>query len=79
MPRDGYSRIESIAADEAWSQHVSDLIEMILFPMADSWYVDANIPGKKRESLNYPGGLPLYLQKCEERARKGYEGFVLTR
>lgn len=80
MQRNGYSRIESTAAaDEAWSQHVSDLIEMTLFPLTDSWYMGANIPGKKRESLNYPGGLPLYLQKCEESARKGYEGFVLTR
>lgn len=76
----GYTRIESLAAaDEAWSQHISDLIGMTLFPLANSWYMGANIPGKKRESLNYPGGLPLYLQKCEESARKGYEGFVLTR
>lgn len=80
MQRNGYSRIESLPeADEAWSQHISDLIGMTLFPLANSWYMGDNIPGKKRESLNYPGGLPLYLQKCEESARNGYEGFVLTR
>jgi cyclohexanone monooxygenase len=38
----------------------------------------ANIPGKPRELLNYPGGLPVYLQKCKESAENGYEGFVLS-
>ncbi|MGQ0503419.1 MAG: flavin-containing monooxygenase [Panacagrimonas sp.] len=76
----GYTRFESKAeADEEWSQHISDLIGMTLFPLANSWYMGANIPGKKRESLNYPGGLPLYLEKCKASAEKGYEGFVLGR
>ena len=38
----------------------------------------ANIPGKKREMLVYPGGLPLYLQKCKQSADAGYAGFVLS-
>jgi len=45
---------------------------------AQSWYMGANIPGKKREMLVYPGGLPLYLQKCKESANAGYAGFVLS-
>jgi len=49
-----------------------------LFPRAQSWYMGANIPGKKREMLVYPGGLPLYLQKCKESAEAGYAGFVLS-
>jgi hypothetical protein len=28
--------------------------------------------------LNYPGGLPTYLQKWEESAQQGYAGFVLA-
>jgi len=75
-----YQRIESTKeADEAWAEHVSDVASQTLFVQTDSWYMGANIPGKKREMLNYPGGLPLYLQKCEETARKDYEGFVLSR
>ena len=35
-------------------------------------------PDKKREMLVYPGGLPLYLQKCKESADAGYAGFVLS-
>ena len=45
---------------------------------AQSWYMGANIPGKKREMLVYPGGLPQYLQKCKECADAGYAGFVLS-
>jgi cyclohexanone monooxygenase len=28
--------------------------------------------------LQYPGGLPAYLQKCKESADAGYAGFVLS-
>ncbi|NOV23805.1 MULTISPECIES: flavin-containing monooxygenase [Cupriavidus] len=75
----GYQRIESTTeADESWAEHVNDVASKSLFVQTDSWYMGANIPGKKREMLNYPGGLPLYLEKCEENARNGYEGFVLS-
>jgi hypothetical protein len=30
------------------------------------------------EMLVYPGGLPLYLQKCKESADAGYTGFILS-
>jgi cyclohexanone monooxygenase len=45
--------------------------------MADSWFMGANTPGKKRTFLLYAGGSPAYRQKCEEVAVKGYEGFRL--
>jgi cyclohexanone monooxygenase len=38
----------------------------------------ANIPGKKREMLQYPGGLPMYLRKCNASADAGYAGFILS-
>lgn len=80
MRKNGYTRIESTPeADEAWADHVSDVVQQTLFAQTDSWYMGANIPGKRRESLNYPGGLPMYLQKCEESASKGYAGFKLSR
>jgi hypothetical protein len=37
-----------------------------------------NIPGKKKEALNYSGGLPLYIQTINEVADKDWEGFVLS-
>lgn len=80
MRKNDFTRIESTPeSDEAWADHIREVADMTLFPQTDSWYMGANIPGKKREMLNYPGGLPLYLQKCAEAAEKGYEGFKLSR
>jgi cyclohexanone monooxygenase len=74
----GLSRIEALATAEAdWGRHTAEAGDATLFPLADSWYMGANIPGKKREILNYPGGLKLYLEQCEAAATKGYEGFEL--
>lgn len=73
------ARIETVAAaEDAWTSHINDLSAMTLFAKADSWYMGANIPGKPRQLLNYPGGVPLYMQRCNDSAAKGYEGFVLS-
>ena len=79
MRRNNLRRIEARGeAEEAWGDHVAELVGATLFPRAQSWFMGANIPGKKREMLAYPGGLPLYLQKCKESADSGYAGFVLS-
>jgi cation diffusion facilitator CzcD-associated flavoprotein CzcO len=79
MRRNNLRRIEATPeAEEAWRDHVAELANQTLFPRAQSWYMGANIPGKKREMLVYPGGLPLYLQKCKQSADAGYAGFVLS-
>ena len=79
LQRADLRRIEATQeAEEAWRDHVAELVDATLFPRAQSWYMGANIPGKKREMLVYPGGLPLYLQKCKESADAGYAGFVLS-
>jgi len=75
----GITRIEATpAAEEAWRDQVHGIASMTLFPRADSWYMGANIPGKPREMLNWPGGLQLYLAACRESAGDGYRGFTLT-
>jgi cyclohexanone monooxygenase len=50
---------------------------MTLFPLANSWYMGANVPGKARIFMPYIGGFPAYQKKCAEVAANGYEGFVL--
>ena len=67
----------SEAAEEAWRAHCEEVVADTLFTTADSWFMGANIPGKKRVFLAYGGGLPKYRDKCNEVASKGYEGFVL--
>ena len=55
---------------------MSDIAAMTLFPQADSWYMGANVPGKKRQFLNYPD-VPAYMEQCMQCAANGYEGFEL--
>ena len=43
-----------------------------------SWYLGANVPGKPRVFMPYIGGFPKYVQKCNDVAANGYEGFVLA-
>ena len=75
----GVTRIETTpAADQAWREHVAELVAPSLFPRADSWYMGANVPGKPREMLNYPGGLPAYLQKWQDCKGAGYDGFLMS-
>jgi len=80
-----YLRNHGIAAMEAtvesesgWVEHVNEVANLTLYPLANSWYVGANIPGKPRIFMPYIGGLPAYCQKCDEVAANGYEGFRLT-
>lgn len=63
-------------AEESWRQKVTELSDKTLFPIADSWYMGANIPGKPREQLNYAGGIPLYMKECQEVLDNGFAGFV---
>jgi cation diffusion facilitator CzcD-associated flavoprotein CzcO len=75
----GVTRIEADpAADQAWSEHVAELVAPSLFPRANSWYMGANVPGKPRQMLNYPGGLPAYLQKWKDCREAGYAGFTMS-
>jgi cyclohexanone monooxygenase len=74
----GYARITPTRqAEEAWVQHAAELAEGSLFAAGNSWFVGANIPGKKRVFLLYANTVPAYRKRCAEVAAKGYEGFLL--
>ncbi|HEX8967410.1 MAG TPA: cyclohexanone monooxygenase, partial [Chloroflexota bacterium] len=75
----GFQRIEAtLEAQDAWVQHVNDLASATLYPLANSWWIGANIPGKPRVFMPYVGGVGAYRQKCDEIAAQGYTGFSLT-
>ena len=79
MRERGLSRIETTPeAEEAWRQQCLELVKPTLFPKADSWYIGANIPGKKREILMYTGGVPMYMEALNACAANGYEGYALS-
>ena len=66
-------------AEDGWVAHVEEVAEATLFPLANSWYVGANIPGKARVFMPYLGGVGNYRRHCDEVARNGYEGFSVDR
>ena len=75
----GRTEIEAnLNAENDWTVHVDEVAQRTLRYGCNSWYVGANIPGKKRVFLPYAGGLPRYSEKCQEVASREYEGFDLT-
>ena len=78
MGHRGVQRIEATpAAEAAWVGHVNELADATLYPVANSWYVGANIPGKPRVFMPYVGGCGPYRRECDEVATDGYRGFSL--
>ena len=73
------ARIEpSPEAELDWVRHVNEVADSTLYPLANSWYVGANIPGKPRVFMPYVGGFAGYKQRCDDVAANGYDGFVMT-
>ncbi|EIW77698.1 cyclohexanone monooxygenase [Coniophora puteana RWD-64-598 SS2] len=66
--------VAKTAAAEAYSKHVTDLAPPLLL-QADSWYVGANVPGKRRQVYHYMGGMAAYIGELEEEARQAYPSF----
>jgi cation diffusion facilitator CzcD-associated flavoprotein CzcO len=77
MLEHNFTSIEpQVEAEDAWVAHVNELANQTLYPLANSWYIGANIPGKPRIFMPYIGGVGNYRKKCQEVAEKGYEGFA---
>lgn len=72
-----YTHIEATAeAEGEWTDHVLEAADETLFPEVDSWFMGANIPGKKRVFLNYVGGTQNFREKCDVIAANDYKGFT---
>jgi len=75
----GHAAIEAtVEAEDAWVAHVNDVGHMTLYPLAKSWYMGANVPGKPRVFMPYIGGVGVYREKCDAVAAAGYAGFRLS-
>ena len=68
----------TVEAEDGWVEHVREVADATLYPLANSWYMGANIPGKSRVFTPYVGGVGTYRKECDEVAAKGYEGFTLS-
>jgi cation diffusion facilitator CzcD-associated flavoprotein CzcO len=73
----GQTSIEALpAAEDAWVAHVNSVADRTVYPLCNSWYLGANVPGKPRVFMPLLG-FPQYVEKCNEVAARGYEGFAL--
>ncbi|KAF9068549.1 FAD dependent oxidoreductase [Rhodocollybia butyracea] len=79
MTKQGLTRIEATReAEIRWRQQVMDEASSRLISTARSWYMGANVQGKKREILMYTGGAAKYTQICKDIAEREYEGFMFS-
>ena len=78
MSRNDLSVIETTEQSQSkWVEFVNAVADKTLYPSCNSWYLGANVPGKPRVFMPLIG-FPTYVDKCNEVARNGYEGFVLA-
>ena len=68
----------SIQAEDAWMAQVEEAASATIKGTTGSWYIGANIAGKPRVFMPYLGGVPAYLEKCDEVVANGYGGFSLS-
>ncbi len=61
-------------AEASWDREINEIADHTLYPLADSWYMGANIPGKPRQFLGHLRGSQ-YFDRLIEVADADYEGF----
>ncbi|MGX1805213.1 flavin-containing monooxygenase [Nocardia sp. NPDC055321] len=74
--RQADARAEAAAT---WTDHLMEVAEGTLFVRANSWYMGANVEGKKRVFMPYIGGFGNYRRFCDTERDSGYPSFELTR
>ena len=80
MERHGHDRIEALPEAEAeWVAHNNEVANATLYPLANSWYMGANIPGKPRIFMPYVGGVHNYYKHCQKVIANDFEGFTMSR
>ncbi len=62
-------------AEDAWVAHNQEVADAHLRSSAASWYTGQNIEGKPVVFMPYIGGFPRYVDRCNEIAANGYQGF----
>ncbi|MEM1436484.1 MAG: NAD(P)/FAD-dependent oxidoreductase [Pseudomonadota bacterium] len=65
---------EGAATD--WDREINEMADQTLYPLTNSWYVGANVPGKPRQFLAHLRGSQFF-DRLSDVAERGYEGFVL--
>ncbi|WP_200834113.1 flavin-containing monooxygenase [Nitrincola tapanii] len=64
--------------EDDWVRHHDEVANKTLVVKTDSWYMGSNVDGKPRRLLSYIGGVGNYHKKCDELAKNGYPGFLMS-
>ncbi len=76
LEKQGHGAMETTEeAEAAWGREIDAIADRTLYPLANSWYTGANIPGKPRQFLGHLNGSG-YFDRLTEIAEAGFEGFV---
>ena len=74
----GKASIEaSVEAEEFWVAHNLEAGDATLYPLANSWYMGSNVPGKPRVLMPYIGGVGVYREECDDIVADNYRCFVM--
>ncbi len=78
----GYTSIEATpAAVDTWTNHMQELLDTTLLGKGvdvGSWYLGANIPGKKPSVLFYFGGANNYFKELDESIAHEFKGVAFS-
>jgi len=75
----GSSKFQPTTQAEAqWVKFCADEANKTLYPLANSWYMGANIEGKPRVFLAFVSGVPVYRRYIEKVEAEGYAGFEFS-
>ncbi|MGE0732248.1 MAG: flavin-containing monooxygenase [Acidimicrobiia bacterium] len=64
-------------AEDFWVEHNNEAGAATLYPLANSWYMGSNVPGKPRVLMPYIGGVGVYRQECDEIVADNFRGFAM--
>lgn len=61
-------------AEDNWDNMIDEMNKPTLFPLTNSWWTGANIPGKRVQMLTHIGGIDNYEVQCRD-TLDGFKGF----
>jgi hypothetical protein len=76
LEKEGAKTLEPVRqAEDEWDDMIDAMNKPTLFPLTNSWWNAANVPGKKIQILTHPGGIEMYEQQCRQTLTdwKGFE------
>lgn len=84
MRENGHGKIDTRPeVGEKWSEHVNEVFEGTVLKQGAkdtmSWYVGANVAGKKVQPMFYFGGVAPYFAHCKKEIDDGFPGYEFSR